>query len=57
MIKILEKIPFGMELFYDTDKNNYIVIVNGKKTIIKGGVKDVWRKKKIFWLWISLWWL
>lgn len=40
MIKILEKIPFEMELFYDTDKNNYIVIVNGKKTIIKGGIKN-----------------
>ena len=37
MIKILEKIPFEMELFYDTNKNNYIVIANGKKTIIKGG--------------------
>lgn len=38
MIKILKEIPFEMELFYDTNKNNYIVIVNGKKTIIKGGI-------------------
>lgn len=42
MIKILySEINYGdmTELWYDTKRNNYILIINGKKHIIKGGVR------------------
>lgn len=44
MIKILyQEINYGdmVELFYDTNKKNYILIINNKKTIvnIKGSDK------------------
>lgn len=43
MIKILKDSFYNkndlIELYYDTIQKNYIIIINNKKTIIKGGKK------------------